>query len=381
MMVTAGDAVSELVRNHSAETFDEKTQAWSQLSDEANTPNEVEIHAHYVHVYGLPKSIEVEGKPRDTLVLGEYGHMFLMSTDPAIGNSLARWSRRTPRPGPESVDIVKAHGATSALLPLVPRNAGRFNQGSILVIGGSEDLGLEKTVQVYDPYLDTWCDTAFAPLDIPRFQPSTVLLPDGNVLLIAGGPFPTIYTENAPQRAPQILDPRTGAVWTGSPWPDPYTRGYHNTSIVLPDARVIIASGRTFEGGEPDITNNWDERPDMRYYYPPYFTPIFAGKPRPSIDSVPASPITYGAPTKVGYSKGPIDMVALMALGSQTHCVDMDARHIQLEFTGGTDENGAVTVTGPLDRQTAPPGKYMLFLLHKIDGWMVPSVAKMVTVQ
>ena len=76
---------------------------------------------------------------------------------------------------------------------------------------------------------------------------------------------------------PQILDPRTGAVWNGSAWPDPYTRGYHTTVLLLPDARVIVAGGRTFAGGDPDLTNLWDERTDMRYYYPPYFGPILAG--------------------------------------------------------------------------------------------------------
>ena len=380
IIVTAGDAVAEFERNHSIETFDPQTSSWTILSDEGHTPKEVEIHAHYVHVYVLPRPVDFEAKSRDAVVMGEYGHMFLLSTAVSHGNSLGRWAQRTSRPGPVSEDIIKANGATSVMLPLVPRNEGRFNQGSILVIGGSEDPALQKAAEVYDPYLDKWCP-AFAPLEIPRFQASTVLLPDGNVLLIAGSSFPTTYTENAPQRAPQILDPRTGAVWTGSPWPDPYTRGYHSTTLLLPDGRVIIAGGRTFSGGDPDLTNNWDERTDLRYYYPPYFTPIFAGKPRPAIDAVPAEPIRHGAPMEIGYSAGPIDMVALVALGSQTHCVDMNARHIQLDFTGGTAENGTVTLYGPLDKAAAAPGKYMLFLLHKIDGWLVPSIAKIVSVQ
>jgi hypothetical protein len=83
----------------------------------------------------------------------------------------------------------------------------------------------------------------------------------------------------------------------------------------------------------------------------------------------------------VGDKDGPIDRVAIVGLGSQTHCVDMNARYIQLDFAGGREPGGSVTIYGPLDKHTAPPGPYMLFLMHEIDGWMVPSVAKTIYVR
>lgn len=377
MVVTGGDDTAEFVKNHSVDLFDPKTNGWTVLSDEANTPKEVEIASHYVHTHLLSQPIIAEGRPRDTIVIGEGGDVFLFASgSPFEGTQKERWARRTKRPGPISPDVILAHGASGVTIPLIPRNEGRYNQGSILVMGGSEDPNVAQTAQIYDPYQDVWCP-ASVPLGIPRFQPSTALLPDGNILIVGGTPFPTIYGENLPQRTPQILNPRTGAVWNGNPWPDPYTRGYHTTALLLPDARVIVAGGRTFAGGEPDITTFWDERTDMRYYYPPYFAPILAGKPRITIDDMPQV-MGFAAPTTVSYSKGPVDMVALVGLGAQTHCVDMNARHIQLDFAGGATEGGTVTIQGPPNKATAPPGPYMLFLMHAIDGWLVPSVAKVV---
>lgn len=380
MMVTAGDAVAELVKNHSVEVFDPLKNEWRMLSDEANTPKEVEITANYVHTFLLPKPVVAEGQPRDTVVMGEGGHMFLFSAkEPFEGAQAQRWAKRAQRPGPGFSNIIPAHGASSIPVPFIPRNEGRFNQGSILVVGGSEDETIEETAEVYDPYQDKWCP-ASAKLGIKRFEPSTTLLPDGNVLIVGGGPFPTVYGENQPQRTPQILDPRTGAVYNGTPWPDPFTRGYHTTLLLLPDGRVIVAGGRTFAGGNPDVTTFWDERTDMRYYYPPYFGPILAGKARPAITGAP-DVVPYQAPIDVSYGDGPIDMVAIVGLGAQTHCVDMNARHIQLDFEGGTAPGGTIKIHGPLDASTAPAGPYMLFLMHKVDGWMVPSVAKMVFVR
>ena len=60
--------------------------------------------------------------------------------------------------------------------------------------------------------------------------------------------------------------------------------------------------------------------------------------------------------------------------GSVTHAFDMDQRMVGLSFT---KNSGSLTVTGPPNGNTAPPGYYMLFLMNSSG---VPSVAKFIQV-
>jgi hypothetical protein len=60
-----------------------------------------------------------------------------------------------------------------------------------------------------------------------------------------------------------------------------------------------------------------------------------------------------------------------------THAFDANQRHVQLALAGLPSATGAV-VLGPPDRQTAPAGHYMLFVL---DQSREPSVARVVRLE
>ena len=64
--------------------------------------------------------------------------------------------------------------------------------------------------------------------------------------------------------------------------------------------------------------------------------------------------------------------VALIGLGSVTHAFNENQRYVPLTFQAS---GGALTVQGPANRNVAPPGHYMLFL---VDTNGVPSTAAMV---
>jgi hypothetical protein len=56
-----------------------------------------------------------------------------------------------------------------------------------------------------------------------------------------------------------------------------------------------------------------------------------------------------------------------------THAFDSNQRHVQLAVVAPTSTSA--TVIGPPDRQTAPPGHYVLFILDQAN---VPSIARSV---
>jgi Galactose oxidase-like, Early set domain len=145
-------------------------------------------------------------------------------------------------------------------------------------------------------------------------------------------------------------------------------RGYHNVALLLPDGRVFVAGGRSrSENAPPDAE---DEKPTFRYLYPPYML-----EPRPAITAAPAT-IGYGASFNVSFSGGPISEAVLIGLGSMTHAFDTNQRHVQLPLVAPTSTNA--TIIGPPNRQTAPPGYYMLFVLNQAN---VPSIARIVRLE
>ena len=58
-----------------------------------------------------------------------------------------------------------------------------------------------------------------------------------------------------------------------------------------------------------------------------------------------------------------------------THAFDANTMAVSLEFTTG---DGSITVTAPANRNVAPPGHYLLFVLNR-NG--VPSSGRIIQVQ
>jgi hypothetical protein len=105
------------------------------------------------------------------------------------------------------------------------------------------------------------------------------------------------------------------------------------------------------------------------FYSPPY---LFKG-PRPAITSAP-NQVDYGASFDIATSGPAVDSAVLMAPGSTTHAVEMNARRVQLSVTATPT---GFTATAPASPNLAPPGWYMLFVMTP-DG--IPSVATWVHV-
>jgi hypothetical protein len=184
------------------------------------------------------------------------------------------------------------------------------------------------------------------------------VLPTGEVLATGGVNGTAFDDVTKPVRAAEIWDPGTGA-WTTLA-SNAVTRGYHGTSLLLPDGRVLNA-GSGDGGGAPNERN-------AELFSPPY---LFRGA-RPTLTSAPSA-VGYGVQFRLDTpDAASITRVTLIRLGAVTHAFDENQRFMRLSFT--PDSKG-LTVTAPSSSNRAPPGHYMVFILN---GSNVPSIAKII---
>lgn len=349
--------------NRSVEVFDplavdSKANPWTELISDGDNEWKIEPTGEdYTHVFLLRRPVRVQGHRREVALVGKTGVVHLLNYTDSFTDPNDRFAVRPNgrRPGPDLEMLADA--ASSVLL----------SDGRIMVVGGSSDTTVQQRADIYDPGEDTWesIDTG-----IGRRYPTAVLLPDDTVLVINGE---EPRGSNGDPRAPQVINPSTGAVTIDRRWPDDDVRGYHNTALLLLDGRVLIGGG---SGNEKTTPNN--ERTDVRYYSPRYLsTPSL----RPQIIHAPRE-MFYGEPYAVRYANGPVHRATLIALGASTHSFDQNQRFIEL-FNGESAVDKLV-LRGPADAFVAPPGDYMLFLGKRVAETSmpveVPSVAHVVRV-
>ncbi|GIW40899.1 MAG: hypothetical protein KatS3mg076_1476 [Candidatus Binatia bacterium] len=333
-----GDCCAGLRDTH---IFDPATETWTRVEDLAAGrwyPTNVTLGDGRVLVFsGLDETAEsnptvelytpgsgwslVAGADRH---LALYPFLFLLPTGEifhAGPEETSAWfdpATATWAPGPVKA---RAHyDGTSVLLPGLER---------ILVAGGGKPA---EILDLGDPS-PVWRETKKR-LRRPRHT-NSVLLPDGNVLLVGGG------------RGNVLFHPPT-ETWVplarlGKP------RRYHSTALLLPDGRVIAAGT--------------DGNRTAEIFSPPY---LFRG-PRPEITSAPAT-ISYGTVFSVSTpDPSPIRRVALVRPSAVTHSFNQDQRYVELSFSVA---GGGIEAQAPADGNEAPPGYYLLFL---VDDLGVPS--------
>ncbi len=266
----------------------------------------------------------------------------------------------TPVPGLRDPDQLE----TSSSLLLAPAQDQK-----VMVIGGGGVGESNKSTARTDIIDLTEAQPHFTPgPDLPEGTryPSSVLLPDDNVLVTGG---------SRDYRGKGASDNHNAGIY--HPGPGTFTeaasptvgRDYHSEALLLPDGRVVtLGSDPLFADQKNTVPGTFEQR--IEVYSPPY---LYRGA-RPSIVDGPGM-VQRGSTAK--YQTPNSDAIVsarLVRPSAVTHVTDIEQRSIALTVK---PTDGAVELAVPSDPSLVPDGWYMLFVTNP-DG--IPSVARWVHV-
>ena len=332
VLVSGGTTVCSTCVADNPEIYDPASNSWTTMAATAWQP-----FKYYPHHYVLPDGRILLAAEDDKAI----------STQVLDLNSQT-WTTIDPR-------ILDGHSSVM-YLPGKIMKAGKAT-------ADAPGLPAVATTFVLDMNQPSPAWQATALMEFPRSYVNLTILPDGQVLATGGGTTTDKANFATAVYEAELWSPVSQAWTTMSRAQTP--RLYHSTALLLPDATVLVAGGGRQNGrSQPDPK----DQANAEIFSPPY---LFRGT-RPVISSAPAI-LQYGtAFSVVTPDAARIASVSLIALGSVTHSFNENQRFVPLTFQS---TGGSLTVQPPPNRNIAPPGPYMLFL---VDTNGVPSVAAMV---
>ncbi len=347
---------------------DGRVMAFSGLNLSGGTNNTTEIYDLQKAGAGWASPVTAPFSPPlyPRLFLLPNGHVFYSGQgsgsnnasswifDPLVGS----WTQSA------ATTLNRSYGS-GVLLPLLPPN---YTPKVIYFGGGSPAT---SSTEIIDLSLASPSWKPGPSMSTGRIQMNAIILPNGKVL--AEGGSLNNESPDTPGKRADIYDSVAGTITSGGT--AAYSRLYHSTALLLPDATVLSM------GSNPGSRGGYE--PAIEIYTPSY---LFDANDnliadRPAITSITPGPFGYNATFTVNYASNlAISSAVLVRPGSSTHAYDMDQRLIGL--CGSSPQPacvgfGSINLTTPPNGNIAPPGYYMLFLL---DSRGVPSVAQFIQI-
>nr|XP_016434335.1 PREDICTED: WSC domain-containing protein ARB_07867-like isoform X1 [Nicotiana tabacum] len=279
-------------------------------------------------------------------------------TYPATGSSVMLPMKLVASASSPVVEVMVCGGA----------NGGAFTQAEKGVfLPASRTCG---RMRITDP------DPVWVMEDMPmgRVMPDMLLLPTGDVIILNGASKGTAGWESA-------IDPVLNPVLYKPNEPDPskrftvlkqsnIPRMYHSAATLLPDGRILVG------GSNPHIRYNftgvqYPTELSLEAFRPPYLAPEHSHL-RPSILTV-EGPVSYGQKFSITFTLGFYQpakelMVSMIPPSFTTHSFAMNQRLLILDVVEVQRLSlfaQKITVCAPPSRNIAPPGYYMVFVVHK----------------
>jgi len=243
-----------------------------------------------------------------------------------------------------------------------------YDSGKILIAGGANWKNSTPAIATTH-HIDTTNTTAvvrkLTPMAYPRMYANSVVLPNGQVLVVGGQTYVKEFSDDFAVLAPELWDPNTETFTTLPPMA--VARNYHSMALLLPDGRVMSAGG--------GLCNCPADKPNLQIMSPPYlFNSDGTPATRPAIITAPET-VGYGTIISVTTSSA-VTAFSMIRLNATTHTVNNDQRRIALGFTSTSTAN-KYSVSIPSNAGILIPGQWMLFAMNA-NG--TPSAAKIITV-
>lgn len=211
----------------------------------------------------------------------------------------------------------------------------------------------------------------------PRVMGDMLVLPTGDVLLINGAKAGTAAWDAAadPNLSPALYSPNkeTGFRFKELA-PTTIPRMYHSSSAVLPDGKVLVAGSNTNPFYKlKKYGDQFAFATELRVekFSPPYLAAEMDVYRLEVVEGSSEKELMYGAEfgVVVGLSGGEkgVDVgnvkVTMYSPPFTTHGYSMNQRLLVLKVK--SVENGRITVGAPPSARLAPPGYYLLFVVHR----------------
>ncbi|OYW76560.1 MAG: hypothetical protein B7Z37_08170 [Verrucomicrobia bacterium 12-59-8] len=240
-----------------------------------------------------------------------------------------------------------------------------YAPGKVVVAGGltAVDNGLvvNKAFTV-DLNGATPVVAATAPMANARSFSNSVMLPNGEVMVVGGNTSGQFFSDLGAVFTPEIWNPTTGQ-WRGVADMS-VPRNYHSLAMLLPD-------GRVWSGGGGLSGDALTDHQDAQVFTPPQ---LFNGDGTPAV-----RPVITAAPDRIGpasvftvNASNGVQYFSAISMSGLTHSVSTGLRHVR--FTHTNPSEGVYAVTAPPSINVLTPGYWMMFAVDANGVWSVSRI-------
>jgi YVTN family beta-propeller protein len=242
-----------------------------------------------------------------------------------------------------------------------------YDVGKVLVAGGLQSVDNGTVVnKAFTVNLNgaTPVVTPTAPMANARSFANSVILPNGEVMVVGGTYVGEFGSDEGTIFTPEIWNPASGT-WRAVADAN-VPRNYHSLAMLLPDGRVWSGGGGLYGQTAADHR-------DAQIFTPPQlFNTDGSLATRPQITAAPDR-IGPGTTFTVNASPG-VQYFSFIRMSSLTHSVSTDLRH--LRFTQSVTSPGVYALTAPSSINVLTPGYWMMFGVGANGVWSVSRIVQ-----